>query len=67
MATVIHQESATIFAFPGKRFKSGGGRQNLDIEADLMPSVYDSCWYHGDAVKDEKASAKPAFALRIVD
>lgn len=67
MATGIHHESAKIFAFPAKRFQSSTTRQALDMEADLVPSVYDSCWYHDDAMKDDKAPAKPAFTLRVVD
>lgn len=67
MATVIHQESAKIFAFPAKRFKPAGARSKVDLTADLVPSVYESCWYHDDAMKEEQAPAKPAVSLRIVD
>jgi hypothetical protein len=67
MITGVHHESATIYAFPAKRFALPAIRQMTDLEAAMMPCVYDSCWYHDDAMKQEEASAKPRFIPRIVD
>jgi hypothetical protein len=67
MVTGVHHESATIYAFPAKRFASTGPRHNIDMEAAMAPCVYDSCWYHDDAMKQEEAPAKPRFTPRIVD
>ncbi len=67
MVTGVHHESATIYAFPTKRFASSPLHQKVDLEKDLEPCVYDSCWYHEDAMKEEEASAKPRFTPRFVD
>ncbi len=66
MAIGVHHESAVIYAFPAKRF-SKSARPAIEIEAELEPCVYDSCWYHEDAMKEEAAPTKPSFKPRLVD
>jgi hypothetical protein len=67
MVIGVHHESATIYAFPAKRFSSAGLRQKADIAEDIGPCVYDSCWYHEDAMKEEATPASPKFTPRLVD
>ena len=67
MATGTHHGSATIYTFPGGRFTSARLRQKAELEKDIVHSVYDSCWYHEEAMKEADAPAKPKFAPRIVD
>ncbi len=67
MITGVHHESATIYAFPGKRFAAASTRQKTDIAEDIGPCVYDSCWYHEDAMKEAETPAKPKFVPRVVD
>jgi hypothetical protein len=67
MVTGVHHESATVHAFPAKRFAPTTLRQKTDLEAAMVPCVYDSCWYHDDAMKQEEVQAKPRFTPRIVD
>ncbi|WP_018858120.1 DUF2735 domain-containing protein [Rhizobium sp. 42MFCr.1] len=67
MAVGVHHETATIHAFPQKRFAAGETRQTVDIEEGMAPSVYESCWYHEEAMKKAETPAKPKFTPRIVD
>jgi hypothetical protein len=67
MATGVHHESAKIYAFPTKRFQPAGFRQKADIAEDIVPTVYDSCWYHEEAMKDAETPAKPKFTPRVID
>jgi hypothetical protein len=72
MTVGIDQESARIYAFPSKRFKPAGSRQQADSSSgmnteDVMPSVYESCWYHEEAVREPEQPAKPKFKPRLID
>jgi len=42
-------------------------KQKADIAEDIGPCVYDSCWYHEDAMKEEAAPPAPKFSPRLVD
>ena len=66
MAIGVHHETATIYAFPGKRF-TAEPRKSIDLESQLEPSVYDSCWYHDEAMKEAEKPSPPQFKPRIVD
>jgi hypothetical protein len=66
MVIGVHHESAKIYAFPSKRFSSAATRQKADIAEDMDPCVYDSCWYHDDAMKEEAATS-PKSSPRLVD
>ncbi|OWW00305.1 DUF2735 domain-containing protein [Rhizobium sp. R693] len=67
MAIGVHHETATIYAFPAKRFAAAERRPAVDIEPDMMSSVYESCWYHDEAIKKAAEPAQPKFTPRIVD
>ena len=67
MAIGVHHETATIYAFPAKRFAAAERRPAVDIERDMIPSVYESCWYHDKAIKETAEPAQPKFTPRIVD
>ncbi|MDP9810796.1 hypothetical protein J2W42_003659 [Rhizobium tibeticum] len=66
MAIDVHHETAKIYAFP-KRFAATERRPAVDIERDITPSVYESCWYHDEAIKEAAEPAQPKFTPRIVD
>lgn len=67
MANGVHHETATIYAFPAKRFAATERRPAVDLERHITPSVYESCWYHDEAIKEAAEPAQPKFTPRIVD
>ncbi len=67
MAIGVHHETATIYTFPGKRFTAADRHQTVDLEKDIEPSVYESCWYHNEAIKEAETPSPPRFKPRIVD
>jgi hypothetical protein len=66
MAIGVHHETAKIYPFP-KRFAAPERRPAVDIERDITQSVYESCWYHDEAIKEAAEPAQPKFSPRIVD
>ncbi|MDQ0559756.1 hypothetical protein QO004_001538 [Rhizobium mesoamericanum] len=67
MAIGVHHETAKIYTFPIKSFAGAERRQTVDIEKDVIPSVYESCWYHDEAIKETAEPAQPKFTPRVVD
>ncbi|OWW04766.1 glutamine synthetase [Rhizobium sp. R72] len=67
MAIGVNHETATVYAFPAKRFSTTERRPAVDIERDLIPSVYESCWYHDEAINETAEPTLPKFTPRVVD
>ncbi|MBW9114093.1 DUF2735 domain-containing protein [Rhizobium cauense] len=67
MAIGVHHGTATIYTFPKKRFAAVERSPKVDLERDMIPSVYESCWYHEEAMKEAETPATPKFKPRVVD
>ncbi|EPE94911.1 DUF2735 domain-containing protein [Rhizobium grahamii] len=67
MTIGVHHETATIYSFPAKRFVAAEPRMSVDLESQMEASVYDSCWYHDEAMKESEKASQPKFTPRIVD
>jgi hypothetical protein len=58
MAMDVHQETARIFEFPLRpRRRLDNGRTVPVSGLELVASVVDQCWYHGEALHED--SKKP--------
>ncbi len=67
MAIGVHHETAKIYPFPEALHAAAERRPAVDIERDITQSVYESCWYHDEAIKEAAEPAQPKFSPRIVD
>lgn len=57
MAIGFHRESATIYQFPVKAVQAQNRFERLRVmerEAAGVCDALDSCWYHDEAVRDDK-------------
>ena len=57
MAIGFHRESATIYQFPIKAVQAQNRFERfrtMEREAADVCDALDSCWYHDEAVRDDK-------------
>ncbi|WOS66361.1 DUF2735 domain-containing protein [Sinorhizobium fredii] len=62
MATSFHGKTATIYQFPTRISRKAEERRseaqrNADlISSDVCAAAIDGCWYHEEAVREEKST-----------